>query len=679
MAQKLRITELDFDQIKTNLKNYLRNQDQFTDYDFEGSGMSVMLDVLAYNTHYNAYYLNMVANESFIDTAIMRDSVVSHAKALGYVPFSTTAPVAIINVTVETNTTGTGVLTIPKGFYFMSNLVDGKSYKFVTLEDYSVSKTGTQFVFENVKIYEGTLSTYKFNQDNSSNPKQIITLPDTNLDTSTIAISVQPNTSNTSVTPYTKAVDVINLTAESEVFFLQEGRGSNYQLYFGDDVLGKKLNDGAAVIVTYVVTNASIANGVNSFKPLSLIGGFSSIKTTTVSPAAGGSEKETPDEIKVNAPLQYTSQNRLVSIKDYESYLKKNYPAVDSLSIWGGEDEIPKVYGKVFISIKPKTNFFLSEAEKTRITEEILKPKAVVAIQSVIRDPEYLYLQVKSRVSYDPKKTTRNGDGIKNAIRNAILIYKNQNLDKFGSTFVLSKLQDSIDSSDFSILGSEATLRLEKRIVPKLNTATNYTVNYLASLHRGTSTNKLICSEFTAYDASGALRTCTIEEVPDSFTGIQSIIVENPGYKYLSPVVTITGDGTGATATATIVNGRIQSINLTNRGTGYSSAIVTITDERGVGSSASAVVDAQSGDLRLVYFDQNAERQVINAKIGTIDYINGIIQLNTLKVQSVIPSDGLIRLGIEANKGIIKSQRNVILSFDETDPASIATDLEIFN
>ena len=679
MAQKLRITELDFDQIKTNLKNYLRNQDQFTDYDFEGSGMSVMLDVLAYNTHYNAYYLNMVANESFIDTAIMRDSVVSHAKALGYVPFSTTAPVAIINVTVETSTTGTGVLTLPKGFYFMSNLVDGKSYKFVTLQDYSVTKTGTQFVFENVKIYEGTLSTYKFNQDNSSNPKQIITLPDTNLDTSTIAISVQPNTSNTSVTPYTKAVDVINLTGESEVFFLQEGRGSNYQLYFGDGVLGKKLNDGAAVIVTYVVTNASIANGVNSFKPLSLIGGYSAIKTTTVSPAAGGSEKETPDEIKVNAPLQYTSQNRLVSIKDYESYLKKNYPAVDSLSIWGGEDEIPKVYGKVFISIKPKTNFYLSEAEKTRITEEILKPKAVVAIQSVIRDPEYLYLQVKTSVSYDPKKTTRNGDGIKNAIRNAILIYKNQNLDKFGSTFVLSKLQDSIDSSDFSILGSEATLRLEKRIVPKLNASTNYTVNYLAALHRGTTTNKLICSEFTAYDATGALRTCIIEEVPDSYTGIQSIIVENPGYKYLSPVVTISGDGTGATATATVVNGRIQSINLTNRGSGYSSAIVTITDERGVSASASAVVDAQSGDLRLVYFDQNAERQVINSKIGTIDYVNGIIQLNALKVQSVVPSDGLIRFSIEASKGIIKSQRNVILSFDETDPASIATELEIYN
>jgi hypothetical protein len=679
MAQKLRITELDFDQIKTNLKNYLRNQDQFTDYDFEGSGMAVMLDVLAYNTHYNAYYLNMVANEAFIDTAILRDSVVSHAKALGYTPFSTTAPVAIINVTVETNTTGTGILTLPKGFYFMSNLVDGKSYKFVTLEDYTVSKSGTQFVFENIKIYEGTLSTYKFNQDNTSNPKQIITLPDTNLDTSTIAVSVQPNTANTTVTPYNKAVDIIDLDNKSEVFFLQEGRGSNYQLYFGDDVIGKKLNDGAAVIVTYVVTNASIANGVNSFKPLSLIGGFSAIKTTTVSTAAGGAEKETPDEIKVNAPLQYTSQNRLVSIKDYESYLKKNYPAVDSLSIWGGEDEIPKVYGKVFISLKPKTNFFLSEAEKTRITEEILKPKSVVAIESVIRDPEYLYLQIKTRVSYDPKKTTRNGDGIKNAIRNSILIYKNQNLDKFASTFVLSKLQDSIDSSDFAILGSEAALRLEKLVVPKLNTSTNYTVNYFAPLHRGTTTNKLFCSEFTSFDSLGTLRTCAIEEVPESYTGVQTVSVDNPGYKYLSPVITITGDGSGATATATVVNGRIQSINLTNRGAGYSTATVTITDERGVGASATAIVDAQTGELRLVYFDQNAERQIINSNIGTIDYPNGIIQLNNLRVQTVVPSDGLIRLSIEADKSIIKSQRNVILSFDETDPASITTELEIYS
>jgi hypothetical protein len=557
--------------------------------------------------------------------------------------------------------------------------VDGKSYKFVTLEDYTVSKSGTQFVFENIKIYEGTLSTYKFNQDNTSNPKQIITLPDTNLDTSTIAVSVQPNTANTTVTPYNKAVDIIDLDNKSEVFFLQEGRGSNYQLYFGDDVIGKKLNDGAAVIVTYVVTNASIANGVNSFKPLSLIGGFSAIKTTTVSTAAGGAEKETPDEIKVNAPLQYTSQNRLVSIKDYESYLKKNYPAVDSLSIWGGEDEIPKVYGKVFISLKPKTNFFLSEAEKTRITEEILKPKSVVAIESVIRDPEYLYLQIKTRVSYDPKKTTRNGDGIKNAIRNSILIYKNQNLDKFASTFVLSKLQDSIDSSDFAILGSEAALRLEKRVVPKLNTSTNYTVNYFAPLHRGTTTNKLICSEFTTFDSLGTLRTCAIEEVPESYTGVQTVSVDNPGYKYLSPVITITGDGSGATATATVVNGRIQSINLTNRGAGYSTATVTIADERGVGASATAIVDAQTGELRLVYFDQNAERQIINSNIGTIDYPNGIIQLNNLRVQTVVPSDGLIRLSIEADKSIIKSQRNVILSFDETDPASITTELEIYN
>ena len=679
MAQRLRITELDFDQIKTNLKDYMRSQDEFSDYDFDGSGLSVLIDLLAYNTHYNAYYLNMVANESFIDTAIMRDSVVSHAKALGYTPFSTTAPVAIINVTVETNTSGTGILTIPKGFYFMSNLVDGKSYKFVTLEDYTVSKTGTKFIFEDVKIYEGMLSTYKFVQNNSNNPKQIITLPDTNLDLSTISVSVQPLASNTAITPYTPAGDVLELTSTSEVFFTQEARGGQYQLYFGDGVLGKKLDDGATVIVTYVLTNATAANGADTFKALTLIGGYAAIATTTTSPSAGGANKETTDEIKVNAPLQYTSQNRLVSIKDYESYLKKNYPAVDSLSVWGGEDEIPKVYGKVFISLKPKTNFFLSEAEKTRIVEEILKPKAVVAIDAVIRDPEYLYLQVKTNVSYDPRKTVRNGDGIKNAIRGSVLIYKTQNLDKFGSTFVLSKLQDSIDSTDSAIVGSEASLRLEKRITPKLNTSTNYTVNYFASLHRGTATNKLICSEFTAYDSTGALRTCVIEEVPDSFTGIQSITVENPGYKYLSPTVTITGDGTGATAEAVVVNGKIQSINVTNRGTGYSTAVVTITDERGLACSATAVVDAQTGDLRMVYFDQNAERQIVNSKIGTIDYVNGIIQLNNLKVQTVVPSDGLIRFSIESEKGIIKSQRNVILSFDETDPASIATELEIYN
>lgn len=679
MSQRLRITELDFDTIKNNLKNFLQSQSEFTDYDFAGSGLNVLLDVLAYNTHYNSYYLNMVANESFIDTAILRDSVVSHAKALGYTPYSTTCPVAIVNVKVETGDTSTGVLTLPKGYYFMSNLIDGKSYKYVTLEDYVVSKSGTSYVFENVKIYEGMLSLYRFVQNNQSNPKQIYTLPDTNLDLNTISVSVQPVSSNTATVTYTKVDSVLELTRDSEVFFVQESRGGQYQLYFGDDVLGKKIPDGATVIVSYVLTSASASNGAATFKGLTTLDGYSNILTTTTSPSAGGAEKESVDEIKSNAPLQYTAQNRLVSIKDYESYLKKNYPSIDSLSIWGGEEEIPKVYGKVFISLKPKTNFYLSEAEKTRITQEILKPKSVVAIDAIIRDPEYLYLQVKSKINYDPKKTTKSGDGLKNAIRNSILSYKTANLDTFRSTFVLSKLQDAIDSTDTAIIGSEAVVRLEKRITPKINTQSNYEINFFTPLHRGTTTNKLISSEFKVLDSTGTLRTAIIEEVPDSFTGIQSIQVDNPGYKYLNPTVTITGDGTGAEATATIVNGKIQYITLTKRGTGYSRAIVNITDERGVNASATPIVNAQSGTLRLVYFDQNAERQTLNAEVGTIDYSNGVITLNGLKVQSVIPSDGLIRFSIESDKGIIQSQRNIIISFDETDPASITTELEVYS
>lgn len=682
MANRLRVTELDFDTIKQNLKAFLNQQSEFTDYDFEGSGLSVLLDILAYNTHYNAYYLNMVANEAFLDTSLLRDSVVSHAKTLGYVPYSQRAPIATINLTVNSATSNIGFLTLPAGYGFLSNQIDGTSYNFVVLDDLIVSKANSQYYFEGVDIYEGQLVTYNFVHDQAANPKQVFTLPEANIDTTTIKVTVSPAVGNTQSAVYTKVTNILDVTSTSDVYYLQENKAGKFQIYFGNDIVGKKLPDGAVVAVRYLVTNGTAANKANNFIASATLGdslseSLSNFTIDNVSAAAGGSDRESIDEIKFNAAAQFTTQNRLVTYKDYESYLKQNYPAIDSISVWGGEEETPPVFGKVYIAIKPKANYFITSTEKTRIIDEIIKPKAIVSVNAEIRDPEYLYLLVKNYVEYDKNKTTQSADALKNGIRNAISIYNSTNLSKFGSVFVLSKLQDSVDGVDpNAIRGSETSLYLQKRLEPVLNTAKNYTITFNAELYRGTINDRLASSEFTTFDQFGILRTAQLEEVSDSFTGITEIQVTNPGTGFLTPpTVTISGDGTGATATAKIVNGRIESITVTNRGSGYTRAIVTISGGSGFSATAVAVLDARFGKMRTYYYDESARKQIINAEAGTIDYTNGIITLNDFRVVSAKDSDGLIRFTVRAQKGIITSTRNTIITIDETDASSISTEL----
>ena len=682
MADRLRVTELDFDTIKNNLKAFLNQQSEFTDYDFEGSGLNILLDILAYNTHYNAYYLNMVANESFLDTAILRDSVISHAKTLGYTPHSTRASVATINFTANSATSTSGTLTLPAGFGFLSNQIDSKPYNFVVLEDTTVTKANSTYYFENLEIYEGQLTTYRFTHNSASNPKQVFTLPDANIDTTTIKVQVAPSSGNTQLTVYNLVSDILDVGVSSEVYYLQENKSGKYQIYFGNNAVGKSLPDGAIVNVTYLRTNGTAANKANNYVATSgisdsLAESITSFVIDPVSPAAGGAVRESVDDIKFGAAAQFTTQNRLVTIKDYESYLKKNYPSVDSLSVWGGEEENPPVYGKVYISLKPKENYYISETEKQRIIDEIISPKAIVAVGAEIRNPEYLYLIVENYVEYDKKKTSSTPEALKTSIRNAVLVYRDTNLNKFDSTFVLSKLQDYIDGVDLNaITGSETVLRLQKRFEPSLGDSTTYTINFNALLHRGTTTNKLTSSEFRIYDNNGEIKTVLLEEVPESFTGISEIQVTNAGTGYTTaPTVTITGDGTGAVANAVIVNGRIQNIEITNRGINYTRAIVTISGGDGYGASATAVLDGRFGYLRTIYYDENAEKQTIHEQIGTINYITGTVTINDIRILSVVPSDGLIRLTIESEKGIIKSSKNTIITLDDADISSITTEL----
>jgi hypothetical protein len=678
MSQSLRVTELDFDTIKQNLKNYLKQQSEFTDYDFDGSGLAVLLDILAYNTHYQSYYLNMVANESFLDTALLRDSVVSHAKTLGYTPNSKKASKAVIDFTVVTDNTDIEELTIPTGYSFLSNQIDGKSYNFVVLNDQTVTKSDTNFYFENLEIYEGQLTTFRYVYDSTNNPKQFFTINNESVDVTTLKVSVSPSVGNTQVSVYELAKDVYDIDGNSEVYFLQEGRNGLFQIYFGDNVLGKKLTNGNVVTIQYLVTNGTDANKANLFAAARSLEGYNNFIVDTVSIAEGGVERESVDNIKYLAPLQYVSQNRLVSYKDYELYVRKSYPNIDSVSVWGGEDEVPPIFGKVFISLKPKDGFFISESEKDRILNSIIDPRAVVTIITEFRDPEYLFLNLTTNVEYNPNKTTLTSETFKNTIKNAIILYKNQNLDIFNTKFAISKLQETIDSVDSnSILGSDTIIRVQKRFAPILGTISNYKIDFNIPLLQGTTFNKISSSQFDVNDSFGVRRTVTLEEVPKSFTGINAVNIINPGVGYTSePTVTITGDGFGATAKAIISFGKIQRIEITNPGIDYNQAVVTITGGGGFGAQAIPVIDTKVGKLRTVYYTTNAERVVVNSNAGSVDYDNGVINLNDLNIIQSKTPDGLVRINSGTQNNIIQSNKNTILTIDEDDPTSIVINLQ---
>jgi hypothetical protein len=549
------------------------------------------------------------------------------------------------------------------------------------LDDATVTKANSSYYFENLRLYEGQIINYRFVYDQQSNPKQIFTLPENNIDTESIKVLVYQNSTTSEFSIYEKIKDVVDVTGTSEVYFLQESRTGNYQIYFGNDFVGKKLPDGAVVVVSYLVTNSSLANKANNFVATSILvdsldDALSNFIITPVSEAAGGSEKQSVDSIKYSAINQYTSQGRLITYKDYESYILSNYSNLDSISVWGGEDENPPVYGKVFISLKPKNNYFISETEKQRIIDEIIKPRSAISTDIVIRDPEFLFVKLISEINYNSKKTILTEESLKNLVRTNILSFFDLNVNKFNSTFALSKMHEEIDNADASIIGIESALKLEKRFEPDLNVRKNYIVNFNTSLFRGSTLNKITSTEFDVFDNGSNRRTSILEETPESFTGLSNIIITNPGTGYTSnPKVTITGDGTGAKATAKIVNSKVESITITDRGVNYTRAFVRIEGGNGFGATATAILDNRFGTLRIVYFDENAERQIINRNAGTINYDTGEIILNNLNILSVSSNDGLLRITAQSEKDVISSIKNNIITIDASDPTAISTNL----
>jgi len=472
---RLEITDLDFDTVKSNFKTFLSQQTQFTDYNFEGSGMSVLMDLLAYNTHYLAFHANMLANEMFIDTALTRSSAVSHAKALGYLPSSSKSSNAYVDVTVTDVPTTQKSLVMAAGTIF-STSVDDVTYQFATIADHTTtSETGT-FIFSDVRIYEGTRITYQYTVD-SNNLEQQFIIPSALVDTGTLVVSVQASPSDITTEVYTLNTDYATLTSTSLKYFLQEVEDGKFEVYFGDGVIGKKPTDGNIVILKYVVTNGSTADGASAFTASSTVGGYSNVSALATANASGGGDAETVDSIKFNAPLKYAAQGRAVTPDDYKSIVPSVYSNIKSIQCWGGEDNDPPIYGRVFIAINPNTGTSLTTTTKNTIIAS-LKNYNVASIVPVIVDPEILYLVLGVTVKYNSTLTEKTKSDIKALVETTVSSFNTNNLQKFDSIFRHSKFLKDIDDTDTSILSSTATMKLKRIVTPTLNAVTKYTVEF---------------------------------------------------------------------------------------------------------------------------------------------------------------------------------------------------------
>ena len=478
--KRLRVTELDFDNIKDNLKVFLKAQSQFKDYDFEGAGMNILLDVLAYNTHYLGFNANMLANEMFLDSASLRSSVVSHAKTLGYETTSARAPVATINVSLNTTA---NTKTMSAGTAFTTS-VDGTDYQFVTTADVTASNTGSAVPFDGVKIYEGSYITTKYTAD-STDVEQKFLLRDANAETSTLTVKIQTSASDTTTTTYTKATDITQLSADSTVYYLQETDSGLFEVYFGDGTVSKSLSDGNIVILQYVVTNKSEANGASSFTSPSSIDGITAVTTTTVASAAGGADPETISSIKINAPLDYAAQGRAVTVDDYKTYTKKLFANTQAVSVWGGEDgsfdtstgvSSNPEYGKVFISIKSTTGENLTTEQKSNLVTAFA-PFKVASVTPVIVDPETTFLILNTNFQYDSTSTTSTKDELASLVNTTISNYSATDLQDFNNVFRHSKLLRLIDETDSSILNNTTTVTMGKFFTPVVGES-SYNVNF---------------------------------------------------------------------------------------------------------------------------------------------------------------------------------------------------------
>ena len=500
-SDKLRITDLEFDEIKSNLIEYLKGQDRFQDYDFEGSGLSIILDLLSYNTHYMGYYANMLGNEMFLDSSSLRESVVSHAKHLNVHPFSRKASRAKLNITL--NPTDKPVsLTIEKDTRFTSS-INNTVYTYVTNENVTVTRTAADtYIFNDLEIIEGTILN-KVYQVNGADKTQRFIIPNSDIDISTLSVVVQKSSNDSEVYTFSdgNSIDVTTIKGTDRVYFLQEVEDGKYEITFGDGTIGRTLTDGNIVFLEYILTNGAAGNFASTFVAVGPVAGSDSSEyvLTTAEDATGGANVQSLESLQFQAPKLYQAQGRATTKFDYQAIILQERPDIESITVYGGEDADPVQYGRVFIALKLAGTNLLGISAKESIKQSILKKVNVVTVEPIIIDPTFYYLIIETTVNYDPITLLTDSTILESKVEEIIKRYLITNLEKFNQKFRYSQLVQDIDNVDDSIRNNKTSIKYQQRIRPNILTSPfTYVLNFNNKLEKGSVSS----TSFTGSDGN---------------------------------------------------------------------------------------------------------------------------------------------------------------------------------
>lgn len=482
LSNDLKVDELNFESIKANFISYLRAQDQFRDYNFDASGMQVLLDTLAYNTYYNSFYLNMIANEAFLSTAQKRNSVVSLARSLNYIPRSRTSA-TISGLMVLTVTGSPATVTVP-AYTTFTGVIDGVTYTFNTTEAITITPSSGVYSSD-VTLTEGRFLTQRFTV-NTNDTDQRFLIPNANIDTATMVVKVQNSTTDTTTRVFTPSDNLVEITSTSDVYFLEEVEDGLYEIFFGDDVLGSALDNNNVVIVEYIVSSGTGGNDIQTLTYTGSISGVTDVTFTEDSASTGGAERESLNKIRFTAPKAYEAQNRVVTVEDYKALLLKQ-ANIRSVSVWGGEDNDPPTYATVYIAAIPTNGEVLTATEKAILRDSVIKPKKVLTVQTEFVDPEYIYLTIDATVKYDASKATLSSTSLKTVVIDVIKNYNDDDINEFSKYFRYSKLSRLIDLSDRSILNSILTVKMRKEVDVQLNASSRYEISFSNPVNNSTN------------------------------------------------------------------------------------------------------------------------------------------------------------------------------------------------
>ena len=551
IERRINASQLDFDQIKSNLVSYMKATDTtFNDYNYDGSAMSTIIDVLAYITHINSMNANFALNETFLDTAQLRTSVVSHAKLLGYTPRSIAPSVAFVNVKMNYDAAATPLynhdaannplpLSMPRGTTFQT-IINGVTYPmFNSVTNNITFDASTGWNFNNIAIEQGVLTSITYTYQNNAFESYII--PMVNVNSKSIKVTVTDSTSTSAAKVYTLNKNIVNLTGASEVFFLEEGRDGHYEIKFGDNIIGKRPGNGNSILIEYshIPTGANV-NGATVFTMSGTLNGNTDETITLVTKATGGAARESKEAVKFNAPLAHVSQNRAVTPDDYKAIIKNEFADIEAVAVWGGEDHIVPDYGKVYVSIKPLSADVLTAEQKATIITKILKPKNVVSITPVLLDPEYTHINLEVFFKFNPNLASVTASSLATSIRSTLIAHNNDVLKSFGGVFRSSNVAKKIDDTNIAILSNITRIRMTKKISPALGTATTYSLKFNQKLDNLDGTTSTLGSYVTSnmFTFSGA--QCMLKDFYDTSSETRIIqIVDTAGIIYNTNVGTV--------------------------------------------------------------------------------------------------------------------------------------------